>query len=94
MEFRYFFARKYLFLKNALGLVIFPGGYGTLDELFEALTLVQNGKMEPLPIVLVGFDYWQRLVDWKSTFWGCPTGLVFTGFFLIFVSLCGHCKRC
>ena len=53
-------------MKHAVGFVIFPGGYGTLDELFEALTLVQTGKMEPFPIVLVGVDYWQGLVDWMT----------------------------
>ena len=66
LEFRYFFVRKYLFVKHAVGFVIFPGGYGTLDELFEALTLVQTGKMEPFPVVLVGVDYWQGLVDWMT----------------------------
>lgn len=64
LDFRYFFVRKYLFIKHALGFVIFPGGYGTLDELFEALTLVQTGKVDPFPIVLVGVDYWSGLVDW------------------------------
>ena len=64
LDFRYFFVRKYLFVKHALGFVIFPGGYGTLDELFEALTLVQTGKVSPFPIVLVGIDYWTGLVDW------------------------------
>ncbi|MBT7375806.1 MAG: TIGR00730 family Rossman fold protein, partial [Porticoccaceae bacterium] len=62
LDFRYFFVRKYLFVKHALGFVIFPGGYGTLDELFEALTLVQTGKVSPFPIVLVGIDYWTGLV--------------------------------
>ena len=64
LDFRYFFVRKYLFVKHAVGFVIFPGGYGTLDELFEALTLVQTGKVRPFPIVLVGRDYWSGLVDW------------------------------
>jgi uncharacterized protein (TIGR00730 family) len=64
LDFRYFFVRKYLFIKHAVGFVIFPGGYGTLDELFEALTLVQTGKVEPFPIVLVGVAYWEGLVDW------------------------------
>ena len=64
LDFRYFFVRKYLFVKHALGFVIFPGGYGTLDELFEALTLVQTGKVSPFPIILVGVDYWTGLVDW------------------------------
>ncbi|MDA9559706.1 TIGR00730 family Rossman fold protein [Porticoccaceae bacterium] len=64
LDFRYFFVRKYLFVKHAVGFVIFPGGYGTLDELFEALTLVQTGKVRPFPIILVGRDYWAGLVDW------------------------------
>ena len=58
--------RKYLFVKHAVGFVIFPGGYGTLDELFEALTLVQTGKVKPFPIVLVDVDYWSGLVDWMK----------------------------
>lgn len=66
LDFRYFFVRKYLFVKHAVGFVIFPGGYGTLDELFEALTLVQTGKVKPFPIVLVDVDYWSGLVDWMK----------------------------
>ncbi len=64
LEFRYFFVRKFMFVKHAVGFVIFPGGYGTMDELFEALTLVQTGKVRPFPIVLLGTDHWQGLVDW------------------------------
>ena len=64
LDFRYFFVRKFMFVKHAVGFVIFPGGYGTLDELFEALTLVQTGKVRPFPIVLFGSEYWQGLVDW------------------------------
>lgn len=64
LNFRYFFVRKYLFIKHAVGFVILPGGFGTLDELFEALTLVQTGKVEPFPIVLLGTDYWGGLVNW------------------------------
>lgn len=64
LDFRYFFVRKFLFVKHAVGFVIFPGGYGTLDELFEVLTLVQTGKVRPFPIILVGRDYWAGLVDW------------------------------
>lgn len=64
INFRYFFARKTMFLKYSLGFVVFPGGYGTLDELFEALTLVQTHKVESFPIVLVGTDYWRGLADW------------------------------
>lgn len=64
LEFRYFFVRKFMFVKHAVGFVIFPGGYGTMDELFEALTLVQTGKVRPFPIVLLGAEYWQGLIDW------------------------------
>ncbi|MFN2483503.1 MAG: TIGR00730 family Rossman fold protein [Candidatus Limnocylindria bacterium] len=64
IEFRYFFVRKTMFVKYAQGFVIFPGGYGTLDELFEALTLVQTGKVEHFPIVLFGRDYWSGMIEW------------------------------
>ena len=64
IEFRYFFVRKTMFVKYAQGFVIFPGGFGTLDELFEALTLVQTGKVEHFPIVLFGSDYWSGMVEW------------------------------
>ena len=64
MEFRYFFVRKVMFVKYASGFVIFPGGFGTLDELFEALTLIQTGKVEHFPVVLYGKDYWDGLMDW------------------------------
>ena len=64
VEFRYFFARKTMFVKYADGFVILPGGFGTLDELFEALTLIQTGKIEHFPIVLVGTAYWAGLLDW------------------------------
>jgi len=67
LTFRYFFVRKFLFVKNAVGFVIFPGGFGTLDELFEALTLVQTQKVEPFPIVLVGKAYWSGLLEWMKT---------------------------
>jgi hypothetical protein len=66
--FRYFFARKVMFIKYAQAFVYMPGGFGTLDELFEVLTLVQTGKIERVPIVLVGKAYWSGLIDWiKST---------------------------
>ncbi|MCA1569142.1 MAG: TIGR00730 family Rossman fold protein [Chloroflexi bacterium] len=64
MEFRYFFVRKVMFVKYAEGFVIFPGGFGTLDELFEALTLIQTGKVQHFPIVLYGKDYWDGMMAW------------------------------
>jgi uncharacterized protein (TIGR00730 family) len=64
VEFRYFFARKVMFVKYADGFVILPGGFGTLDELFEALTLIQTGKVRHFPVVLVGRAYWSGLLDW------------------------------
>jgi uncharacterized protein (TIGR00730 family) len=64
VEFRYFFVRKNMFVKYAQGFVIFPGGLGTLDELFESLTLAQTGKIEHFPIVLFGSKYWKGLLDW------------------------------
>jgi hypothetical protein len=64
MEFRYFFVRKVMFVKYAEGFVIFPGGFGTLDELFEALTLIQTGKVEHFPVVLYGKAYWNGLLQW------------------------------
>ncbi|OGW28758.1 MAG: Rossman fold protein, TIGR00730 family [Nitrospirae bacterium GWC2_57_13] len=68
VEFRYFFVRKLMFVKYAVGYIIFPGGFGTMDELFEALTLIQTRKIRNFPVVLVGRDYWQGLFDWmKST---------------------------
>jgi hypothetical protein len=64
VEFRYFFARKTMFVKYADGFVILPGGFGTLDELFEAITLIQTGKVSHFPVVLVGRSYWSGLLDW------------------------------
>jgi uncharacterized protein (TIGR00730 family) len=64
VNFRYFFARKTMFVKYAQGFVVFPGGFGTIDELFEALTLVQTGKVTTFPIILVGSAYWSGLIDW------------------------------
>ena len=64
IEFRYFFVRKTMFVKYAEAFVIFPGGLGTMDELFEALTLIQTGKIDHFPVVLVGRDYWGGLIRW------------------------------
>lgn len=64
VNFRYFFARKTMFVKYAEGFIVLPGGFGTFDELFEALTLVQTHKVTEFPIVLVGSDYWTGLLDW------------------------------
>jgi uncharacterized protein (TIGR00730 family) len=64
VNFRYFFVRKTMFVKYARGFVVLPGGFGTLDELFEALTLVQTKKVTRFPIVLFGTEYWGGLVDW------------------------------
>lgn len=64
VNFRYFFARKTMFVKYAQGFVVLPGGFGTFDELFESLTLVQTHKVTEFPIVLVGSSYWQGLLDW------------------------------
>jgi len=64
VHFRYFFARKTMFVKYAQGFIVLPGGFGTLDELFEAMTLVQTQKITSFPIVLLGSDYWGGLVDW------------------------------
>ena len=64
IEFRYFFCRKVMFLKYANASVIFPGGFGTMDEFFETITLIQTQRMEKLPVVLVGSEYWKGLIDW------------------------------
>jgi uncharacterized protein (TIGR00730 family) len=66
LQFHYFAIRKLHFMMRAKALVAFPGGYGTLDELFEALTLVQTEKVEPLPIVLFGEKYWKKIIDFKN----------------------------
>jgi uncharacterized protein (TIGR00730 family) len=64
INFRYFFARKTMFVKYSQGFVVLPGGLGTLDELFEALTLVQTQKVTSFPLVLIGADYWQGMIGW------------------------------
>ena len=68
LDFDYFFVRKVMFVKYSQGFVVMPGGFGTLDELFEAITLIQTNKIEKFPIILVGSAYWKGLVDWiKNT---------------------------
>ena len=66
INFHYFFCRKVMFVKYAKAFVIFPGGFGTLDELFESVTLIQTERMEKFPVILVGSDYWAGLLDWMN----------------------------
>jgi uncharacterized protein (TIGR00730 family) len=67
IEFDYFFARKVMFVKYAVALVCFPGGYGTLDEFFETLTLIQTQRTKPSPVILIGKQFWTPLVEWLKT---------------------------
>lgn len=67
LDFDYFFVRKVMFVKYSQGFVVMPGGFGTLDELFEAITLIQTHKIDKFPIILVGSDFWQGLLDWVRT---------------------------
>jgi len=67
IDFKYFFIRKVMFVKYAAAYIILPGGFGTLDELFEAVTLVQTHRIKPFPLILVGSDYWLGLIDWIKT---------------------------
>ena len=64
LNFRYFFVRKVMFVKYSIAFVILPGGFGTLDELFEAITLIQTRKIKPFPVILVGKEHWKGLMDW------------------------------
>jgi uncharacterized protein (TIGR00730 family) len=66
LNFKFFFVRKTMFVKYATAFIVFPGGYGTLDELFEALTLIQTGKVRNFPVILFGKQYWSGLVDWLT----------------------------
>ncbi|MBW1980362.1 MAG: TIGR00730 family Rossman fold protein [Deltaproteobacteria bacterium] len=66
LDFRYFFIRKVIFVKYAQAYVVLPGGFGTLDELFEAVTLIQTHRIKPFPVILVGRDYWQGLLAWMK----------------------------
>lgn len=75
LSFRYFFIRKLMFIKYAMAYIIFPGGFGTMDELFEALTLAQTKKIQNFPIILYGTEYWKGLIDWmKNTL--VPNGTI------------------
>lgn len=67
LEFKYFFIRKVMLIKYAMAYIIMPGGFGTLDEMFEAVTLVQTRRIKPFPIILVGSDYWGGLIEWIKT---------------------------
>lgn len=64
LKFRYFFVRKVMFVKYAVAYIILPGGFGTMDELFESVTLIQTHKIKPFPVILVGSNYWKGLLDW------------------------------
>jgi uncharacterized protein (TIGR00730 family) len=64
LSFRYFFVRKVMFVKYAVAYIILPGGFGTMDELFESITLIQTHKIRPFPVILVGSNYWKGLLDW------------------------------
>ncbi|NQU95780.1 MAG: TIGR00730 family Rossman fold protein [Candidatus Omnitrophica bacterium] len=67
IDFKYFFCRKVMFAKYSKAFLVFPGGFGTLDELFEALSLVQTQRVDPFPVILVGKDYWKGLIKWMQT---------------------------
>jgi uncharacterized protein (TIGR00730 family) len=64
LTFHYFFVRKVMFIKYAVAYIILPGGFGTMDELFESITLIQTHKIRPFPVILVGSEYWKGLLDW------------------------------
>ena len=67
LEYRYFFIRKVMFVKYAMAYIIMPGGFGTMDEFFEALTLIQTKRIKPFPLVLMGSTFWSGLIDWFKT---------------------------
>lgn len=67
LDFDYFFVRKVMFVKYSQGFVVMPGGFGTLDELFEAITLIQTNKIQKFPIILVGTEFWGGMIDWVRT---------------------------
>jgi len=64
LSFRYFFVRKVMFVKYAMAYIVMPGGFGTLDEVFEAITLIQTRRLKPFPVLLMGSDYWKGLLEW------------------------------
>jgi uncharacterized protein (TIGR00730 family) len=64
IDYKYFFIRKVMFVKYAMAYIIMPGGFGTMDELFEALTLIQTRRIKSFPVILMGSEYWKGLVDW------------------------------
>lgn len=83
LSFRYFFIRKLMFIKYAIAFIIFPGGFGTMDELFEALTLSQTKRIQSFPIILYGSEYWKGLMDWmKNTL--VPNGTIALEDFALF----------
>ena len=67
LDFKYFFVRKVMLVKYSTAFVVFPGGFGTIDELFEALTLIQTKKIKPFPVYLIGVEYWKGLVQWLQS---------------------------
>ncbi|MHB8880030.1 MAG: LOG family protein [Thermodesulfovibrionales bacterium] len=83
LHFRYFFIRKLMFIKYAISFIIFPGGFGTMDEMFEALTLAQTKRIQSFPIILYGSDYWQGLIDWMRTTL-VPNGTILNEDFALF----------
>jgi hypothetical protein len=66
LQFRYFFVRKIMFIKYAMAYIVLPGGFGTLDECFESLTLIQTKKIKPFPVILVDSSYWRGLIEWMK----------------------------
>jgi uncharacterized protein (TIGR00730 family) len=84
LDFRYFFIRKVMFVKYARGFIIFPGGFGTMDEFFEALTLMQTLKIAPFPVVLVGTSFWSGLLDWMRSTLDERFGTISSGDFSLF----------
>lgn len=67
VEFKYFFVRKFMFVKYAMAYIIMPGGFGTLDEMFEAVTLIETHRVKPFPVILFGSEYWSGLIEWIRT---------------------------